>query len=242
MRMENNEMTAFPKTIAAVQRRDRCMWEIGEALLAECGPPSTNGKHDGSYAKLEAASQEIEHLKIEGYTVDYLAKIREVAHKFPSRIRNPGVSWAAHRSSGSPAMLGAILKAAGSKPVTNAVVRSTRAAIEDRQAREYRKENPGKPLPPRREMPVPSTKEVKGVALIAEIARWVSTLKSADQAILSVTEMVDEKLPRLEAVDIDYLVDIALGLSQHARELADIARKLRSNRKANLSVVGERDS
>jgi hypothetical protein len=56
-------------------------------------------------AKLEAAADEIEHLKIDGYTVDYLAKLREVAAKFPSRIRNPAISWAAHRSAGSPEML-----------------------------------------------------------------------------------------------------------------------------------------
>src|SRR5258708_376834 len=70
--------TKYDRTSTAVQKRDRCMWEIGDALLAECGMPgdrdsqSRSPYHDGSRAKLEAVASEIDHLKIEGYTASYL--------------------------------------------------------------------------------------------------------------------------------------------------------------------------
>ena len=56
---------------------------------------AAGGRGDGSFAKLEAAADEIEHLKVEGYSVDYLSKLREVSHKFRGATRNRAVSWAA---------------------------------------------------------------------------------------------------------------------------------------------------
>ena len=91
------------RPLSAAPQLSRARW---------CDLWAAGGRGDGSFAKLEAAADEIEHLKVEGYSVDYLSKLREVSHKFPGRIRNPAVSWAAHRSSGSPEMLNAIAKAA----------------------------------------------------------------------------------------------------------------------------------
>ena len=49
----------FPRVLAAVQKRERSQWEIGDALIAECGPAAKNGVHDGSYAKIVACSEEL---------------------------------------------------------------------------------------------------------------------------------------------------------------------------------------
>jgi len=233
-------MSKFPKTVAAVQKRDRCMWEIGDALLAECGKPSAlPSQNDGSRAKLEAAASEIEHLKIDGYTVDYLAKLRDISNKFPGGIRNPAISWAAHRSSGSPKMLETIVKAVGNKPITNAVVRSMRPVIEKHQEREYREENPGKPLPKRGEMPAPSTKEARGLLLEAESLRYNNKILSCRSEMDDVAEWLEKNLDKLSAIAVDYLVETALSLAEDARRVADVARKLKASRRAHLSVVGE---
>jgi hypothetical protein len=96
--------------VAAAQERERSLWEIGDALLEECGPPSEDGRDNGSREKLEEAAAEIEQLNIEGYSAGRLYNLRKVAHNFPPDRRVPGVSWDAHRLAGSPEMLEAIIK------------------------------------------------------------------------------------------------------------------------------------
>jgi hypothetical protein len=105
--------TKYDRTSTAIAERDRSLWEIGDALLAECGPPSEDGRDNGSYEMLKAAAAELEHMKIEGYTVGRLFNLRKMAHNFPAARRASGVSWAAHRSAGSLEMLEAIVKAVG---------------------------------------------------------------------------------------------------------------------------------
>ena len=77
----------FPRTIAAVQKRDRCMWEIGDALIAECGAPPADGAKDGTYRRLEQAAQALEKLQLTEHSVKTLANIRRIAFAFPKRSR-----------------------------------------------------------------------------------------------------------------------------------------------------------
>ena len=64
---------------------------------------------------MEAAAAEIETLKIEGYTVSYLSKIRIVSHNFPTAQRNRNAGWNVYYSAGTPEMLDVLIEAAGKK-------------------------------------------------------------------------------------------------------------------------------
>jgi hypothetical protein len=45
----------FPLTLEAIKKGDQNQWAIGDALLAECGPPSTVGMKDGRSPLLQEA-------------------------------------------------------------------------------------------------------------------------------------------------------------------------------------------
>jgi hypothetical protein len=79
----------------SVLSRDRhTLWEIGDAILAECGVPSEDGVNDGSRAKLQAAG----HLPVP-----------------PGGPRGTPVLGGAS-TAGSPENLKAIIKAARGDP------------------------------------------------------------------------------------------------------------------------------
>lgn len=229
----------FPKIVALIQRRDRSQWEIGEELLRICGAPPIGSKKDGGYAQLDAVANEIETLKIEGYTVSYLAKMRIVSHNFPSEQRAAGISWNVHYSAGTPDMLNAIIEAAGKKPVTTLMARKLRNVINDQQQRRQEKE-PGRKTPPRktkRTHVIPTKDERKGLALIAEVLDWLKDIKAADKGIIRVTSKIEKNLDRLVIEEVDYLVDSMLTLAEHAREGAEMARKLRANKRSHLTTI-----
>jgi hypothetical protein len=124
------------------------MKQIGDALLAECGPPPEDGVKDGTNEKI-AVVEELQNLKLQDYSVLTLRNIRLVSFKFRKGSRRESLSFSVHQDAGSPEMLETIVKSVGSKPVTREVVRSMRPVIEEHQEREYRKEDTWKPLPKR---------------------------------------------------------------------------------------------
>ena len=65
----------FPNVVDAVRKRERCLWELGDALIQACGMPSKSGAHDGSLELLKKVSKELTDLKFDGYTVKFLARI-----------------------------------------------------------------------------------------------------------------------------------------------------------------------
>lgn len=229
-----------PKTIAAVQASESRQWEIGDALLEECGPPSDNGRNDGSRNELREVAEELEELQIEGYSVGYLAELRDIAYKFPRRRRRRSLSWGCHQAADSPEMLDAVVEAAGKRPVTRDYVRAMRNAIAEKQAEDYEKKHPGEGPPLKNEeYELPSQTQINGLNLKVEVMRWGSNLLSVDQVVLDVTEKVEKHLHKLEKMDVEYLVDKALTLAEHSRQLADVARKLQATKRAQLTVVGE---
>lgn len=233
-------MSKFPKTIAAVQKREKSLWEIGDALVAECGRPNESSANDGSYERLEAAAAEINGLHIEGYSIDYLRKVRLCAYTFSPGRRHPGVSFSAHQEAKTPDRLDAIIGAAGSKPVTRDHVRDVSSQLDEQQAQEYREEHgEDAELPPVRERPTPTQREVREAVLLAEVAGWANALMRAEQSVSEVSKEIEKKLHKLESIDVDYLVEKALTLANHATALGSIARKLQGNRRAHLRVVGE---
>ena len=233
-------MSKFPRTIAAVQKRDRSLWEIGDALLAECGKPSEHGVNDGSYAKLGQAAAEIEALKIADYSVKTLSRLRYIAFTFPRTSRKEVLSWQAHEVAGSPEMLDAVVKVSGKQKVAVQVVRETRKAIEiedERKEQQKRRADPEYKTPPQRRVTPPTPKEATGLAFLAESLRQGVVVSRCTRDMESVAEWLEKNLHKLESVEIDDLVDSCLSLAETARQVADAARKLRTNRRSHLALV-----
>jgi hypothetical protein len=102
-----NKLESFPLTLAAVKKGEKSLWDIGDALLDECGPPDAHGG-DHKEQKLEAARL---YLLANGY--DYsrpgLSNLRRIAYRFPSSARNSEIAWSAHAAAGTPERLNAII-------------------------------------------------------------------------------------------------------------------------------------
>jgi len=96
--------------LSKIKELERFPWEIGDILLAECGPPAENGAGDDT--KMDEVLAELKRLNIEGYSRHGLTKLWRTAHSFPPDKRRRGVSWEAHAAAGSPQELEKILQRA----------------------------------------------------------------------------------------------------------------------------------
>ena len=109
----------FPLSISALKGGEDNKWAIGDALIAECGPPHGEGLgvRDGSRARLqELAKEALGELGLD-CGVDALAHIRTTAYLFKSSQRSSGIAFSTHRVAGTPEILDAII--AGAPKGTN---------------------------------------------------------------------------------------------------------------------------
>jgi hypothetical protein len=102
----------FPLTLAAVKKGESSLWDIGDALIKECGPPSKNGIKDGGSSRLGAASEYLRENGGYDYGVSALKDIRITAFNFRPLARDPGLSFAVHRLARTPERLQAIIAGA----------------------------------------------------------------------------------------------------------------------------------
>lgn len=108
-------MTDFAEVFTIVERGERAIrayqFELGDALNRAVGPPSRDGRNNGSAAKLEDCSRQL-LMRGHEYTADALRKLRDTAAIFPPGSREPGVSFSSHRIAGTPEMLRTIIQSA----------------------------------------------------------------------------------------------------------------------------------
>jgi len=66
----------FPLTIAAAHdiKSEQSLWNLGDALVKECGPPSLPGKQTGSDDKLKEAKKALEQAGFQ-YSVEHLREL-----------------------------------------------------------------------------------------------------------------------------------------------------------------------
>jgi hypothetical protein len=105
----------FSEIVAIVTKGERAhtrfQWELGDALIQTIGRPSSGGENDGSYAKLEACSEELSQHGYE-YEAHTLRTFRFIATKFPAARRRAGLSFETHREAADPDMLDTIIAGA----------------------------------------------------------------------------------------------------------------------------------
>jgi hypothetical protein len=69
------------------------LWRIGDLLLELCGPPGADGAHNGSnllMAKIARRLKDTFGDRAQMFGLDYLRRLRSVAHAFPPGTRVPG--------------------------------------------------------------------------------------------------------------------------------------------------------
>lgn len=99
----------YNKSFDALVRNEASIWDIGDMLIEECGPPGNDSAHNGSEKKLKEARDEFLARGIDR-KLDTLRNYRDTSFRFPPGARAPGeASHRVHHKCGSPAMLQAVL-------------------------------------------------------------------------------------------------------------------------------------
>jgi len=127
----------FTSTKLIVQNENQ-QWEIGDALIEDCGPPSTHGVNDNSRAIIYQIVEELADNGVER-TAEHLSRLRQAAYNFPKDRRIPGFSWSVHYVAGSPTMLAEIIRMAGKRKLTKQFATELKELIERQQEEEERR-------------------------------------------------------------------------------------------------------
>lgn len=176
-------MNKYPLTLTAVKTNDSSQWDIGAALITECGPPSEDTIRDGSHARLAEAAA---YLLNEGYKyqVQTLANMRRTAFVFTKSDRFAGIAFNAHRAAGTPEFLKRVVAGApkGQK-ITQDYVEGIRSQIIEEQRRE------------RQEAEAEARKEREK----AEAAEEKARLKAREAKDKEEQEAAEQKLARAKA-------------------------------------------
>jgi hypothetical protein len=120
------ETQKFPLTLAAYKKREMSQWDIGDALIDECGPASgRNG--DSKDQRIKAAHK---YIVAAGFDCEErtLYCLRQVATEFPLNSRRMEISWSAHRAAKTPERLNAII--AGAKTISDVTADYVNTIIE----------------------------------------------------------------------------------------------------------------
>ena len=115
----------YKAILGTVQKRDKALWDLGDALVAEFGGPDPTSACYAGPGKLRAAWH---YMRENGYdcTLEDLSELRRVAYVFRQSSRRSDISWDLHAESGTPAMLRAIM---ASIPKGTALTKSYIASI-----------------------------------------------------------------------------------------------------------------
>jgi hypothetical protein len=125
----------YKAILCAVQKRDKALWDLGDALVAECGAPDPTSAGYAGPGRLRAAWH---YLQENGcnYSIAELSKLRRVAHVFGQATRRFDISWELYAEAGTPEMLEAIIGGIPKgTPLTKSYIASIRKTVETAPAR-----------------------------------------------------------------------------------------------------------
>lgn len=220
-------MSKFPKILAAARQIELDQWQLGDALIEECGEPLKvaarfSGNNDGSWAKLQEASEFLTAYGLD-YSVSYLAKLRNTAFDFQGRNRKANLSWSAHNEAGSPETLKTVIdELQGDKPTRDAIREKVRK-LEDRPA----PRGTGIASQPERE------------TRISWLSGLLANLHEANGLMDASKEAMEIRTAELDQTNVDHIVEVSLEISAKARDVSNLARKFTLNKRGHLSAVGE---
>jgi hypothetical protein len=94
--------------LGAVQKLDKALWDLGDALVAECGAPDPTSASYAGPGRLRAAWLYLQENGCD-YSLAELSKLRRVAYVFGRSTRRFDISWELYAETGTPEMLEAII-------------------------------------------------------------------------------------------------------------------------------------
>jgi hypothetical protein len=83
----------WPKSTKAVRSQEKSNWDIGNALIEECGPPSENGVNNDSLANIKQFCEFLFSAYGIERTVSTLREVRDVCYVFQGAGQPAPVSW-----------------------------------------------------------------------------------------------------------------------------------------------------
>jgi hypothetical protein len=205
----------YPNVVKAVQAAQKSQWDIGFALLKDCGPPSRDGVTDNSFEKLTAVADELlEHCN-EDYSVKYLAMMRSTAHAWSRSSRDDLPVFSIARIAGDPETLKKIKAKAKDRRLTTHLTSEIKRQMDEvKDKRDIKRKKPqfGKKKEKDRE-PID-----QGLSLASE----ASSVEVAGEALLNKTKEVDLSSLSIEA--LNDVVDTALSGVAMIHEALDLIR------------------
>jgi len=126
----------YKETLHTLQNRDKVLWDLGDALVAECGAPDPTTASYAGPGRLRAAWHYLQENGYD-YSIEELSKLRRVAYVFKPSTRRSDISWELHAEAGRPEMLKAIIGSVPKGiPLTKSYLASTRKQWERHQRKE----------------------------------------------------------------------------------------------------------
>jgi hypothetical protein len=98
----------YQAILYTLQMRDKARWDLGDALVAECGAPDPTCVSFAGPGGLRAAWRYLQENGYD-YSIEELSKLRRVAYVFGKATRRFDISWEVHAEAGTPEMLEAII-------------------------------------------------------------------------------------------------------------------------------------
>jgi hypothetical protein len=117
--------TDYKAILGAVQKRNKALWDLGDALVLECGAPDPTSASYAGPGRLRAAWHYLQENGCD-YSLAELSKLRRVAHVFGRSTRRFDISWELYAEAGTPETLEAII---GGIPKGTPLTRSYIASI-----------------------------------------------------------------------------------------------------------------
>ena len=126
----------YKAILSTAQKRDKARWDLGDALVAECGAPDPTSASYAGPGKLRAVWHYLQENECD-YSLEELSELRRVAYVFGRSTRRFDISWELHAEAGTPEILETII---GGIPKGTPLTKSYVATIRKQWKRRQREE------------------------------------------------------------------------------------------------------
>lgn len=252
-----------PRALAIAKRGESCLWDMGDYLIEVAGKPSTK---DGSWERIEEVSVELVEHGYAQYSAQFMRDLRSTSASFKASDRVGGISWTAHYTAGSPAVLQAVIAAAKAqkrdgvskrfvKQVTDGMdadhrakrkgvqIRVQKAADEAEKKGDKKKaerlKNRARKLKgaPKRDPSKRQTPKPEDVPMIVVKAKFMADSAEASALVKRMDREISPHIDELSKAFVIGSVEELLEIAESFRKLAAKLNRNQTNKRAHLHAV-----